>query len=88
MYNIWFTEEISNHMNTSNENGYQFQGIKGMPLEYEIKAQNGMSMKMTATSVSKETVADSKFVIPDGYKETTVEEMQKDMMQKMQGGQH
>jgi len=85
---IWFTEEISNHMNTTHENGYQFKDIKGMPLEYEIKAQNDMSMKMTATSVSKETVADSKFVIPDGYKETTPEEMQKDMMQKMQGGQH
>ena len=85
---IWFTEEISNHMNTTNENGAQFKDIKGMPLEYEIKTQNGMSMKMTATSVSKETVADSKFTIPDGYKETTPEEMQKDMMQKMQGGQH
>lgn len=84
--NIWFTEEISNRMNTANENGYQFKDIKGMPLEYEIKAQNGMSMKMTATSVSKESVADSKFDIPSDYKETTMEEMQKDMMQKMQGG--
>ena len=86
--NIWFTEEISNHMNTSNENGTQFKDIKGMPLEYEMQAQNGMSMKLTATSVNKETVADSKFTVPDGYKETTIEEMQKDMMQKMQGGQH
>ena len=86
--NIWFTEDISNHMYAGNENGAQFKDIKGMPLEYEVQAQNGMSMKMTATSVSKETVADSKFAIPDGYKETTVEEMQKDMMQKMQGGQH
>lgn len=85
---IWFTEEISNRMNTASENGLQFKDIKGMPLEYEVQAQNGMSMKMIATSVSKETVADSKFSIPDGYKETTIEEMQKDMMQKMQGGQH
>ncbi|MBI4931981.1 MAG: DUF4412 domain-containing protein [Bacteroidetes bacterium] len=86
--NIWFTEEISNHMNSSNENGAQFKDIKGMPLEYEVQAQNGMSMKMTATSVSKETVADSKFEIPSDYKETTMEGMQKEMMQKMQGGQH
>ena len=82
--NIWFTEEISNHMNTSSENGYQFKDIKGMPLEYEIKTQNGMTMKMSATSVSKETVADSKFDIPSEYKETTVEDMQKDMMKMMQ----
>ena len=83
-FNIWFTEEISNHMNSSSENGAQFKDIKGMPLEYEIIAQNGMTMKMSATSVSKETVADSKFVVPDGYKETTIEDMQKDMMKNMQ----
>src|ERR1051325_2984496 len=34
-FNIWFTEEISNHINTSNENAYQFKDIKGTPLEYE-----------------------------------------------------
>lgn len=81
---IWFTEEISNRMNTSSENGYQFKDIKGMPLEYEMKA-NGMVMKMTATSIVKESVSDSKFEVPPGYKEVTPEEMQKDMMQKMSG---
>lgn len=80
---IWFTEEISNRMNTTSENGYQFKDIKGMPLEYEVKAQNGMVMKMTATSVVKETVPDNKFDVPAGYKEMTAEEMQKDMMEKM-----
>jgi hypothetical protein len=84
-FNIWFTEEISNHINTSHENGYQFKDIKGTPLEYEIQAQNGMTMKMTATSVSKEKVDDSKFIAPDGYQEMSMEDMQKDMMQKMQG---
>ena len=86
--NIWFTEEISNHMNVGDDRSAQFRNIKGMPLEYEVQAQNGMSMKMTATSVSKETVSDSKFEIPSGYKETTIEDMQKEMMQMMQGGQH
>ena len=81
--NIWFTDEITNHMYSENENGAQFKDIKGMPLEYEIQSKNGMAMKMTATSVSQETVADSKFDIPADYKETTIEEMQKEMMQKM-----
>ena len=83
-FNIWFTEDIPNHINTNHENGYQFKDIKGMPLEYEIEAKNGMTMKMTATSVSKETIDDSKFVIPDGYKEMTAEEMQQDLMKNMQ----
>ena len=82
--NIWFTEKIPNHMNINDDRGVQFRDIKGMSLEYEIRAQNGMSMKMTAASISKETVAESKFDIPSDYKETTMEDMQKDMMQKMQ----
>lgn len=82
--NIWFTEEISNHMNSSDNRGAQFKDIKGMPLEYEIQSPNGMSMKMTASSVSKETIADSKFDIPSDYKETTMEDLQKDMMKNMQ----
>ncbi len=86
--NMWFTEEISNHMNTSDERSAQFRDIKGMPLEYEVQSPNGATMKMTATSVSKETVADSQFDIPKEYKETTMEDMQKEMMQMMQGGQH
>jgi hypothetical protein len=84
MTNIWFTEQIANHMNTSDDRGAQFKDIKGMPLEYEVQSPNGMSMKMIATSVSKETVADSKFEIPADYKETTMEDMQKDMMKNMQ----
>jgi GLPGLI family protein len=81
--NIWFTEAISNYMNSSSKNGYHFKGIKGMPLEYEMKAQNGMVMRMTATSVIKEPVSDSKFEVPADYKEITVEEMQKEMIEKM-----
>jgi len=41
-------------------------------------------MKMTAKTVSKEEVADSKFEIPAGYKETTTEDLQKEMMKMMQ----
>lgn len=85
--NVWFTEEISNHMG-SNSRSSQFKGIKGMPLEYEMNAERGMKMKMTAKTVSKESVSDSKFDIPSDYKETTMEDLQKEMMKMMQGGQH
>ena len=80
---VFYSEDISNQMGYDKKN-YQFKGIKGMPLEYEINADRGMKLKMTATSVTKESVPDSKFEIPSGYKETTPEEMQKDMMKMMQ----
>lgn len=84
--NIWFTEEIPNRMNVADKRYSQFRDITGMPLEYEMKTQRGGSVKMSATTVSKETVSDDKFDIPKGYKETTVEDMQKEMMQMYQGG--
>lgn len=82
---VWYTEEISNYMGNDKRSS-QFKGLKGMPLEYEMNMERGMKMKMIAKTVSKEPVPDSKFEIPSGYKETTVEEMQKDMMKMMQGG--
>ena len=87
--NIYYSEEITNHLGNDNRSA-QFKDLKGMPLEYEIVADRGMTMKMMAKSVSKESVADSKFDIPSGYKETTIEDMQKEMMKMMQegGGQH
>jgi GLPGLI family protein len=79
---VFYSEDIANQMGFDKRN-YQFKGIKGMPLEYEVKSENGMTMKMTAKSVTKENVSDDKFVIPSGYKETTMEEMQKEIMKKM-----
>lgn len=83
--NIWYTEDITNHMG-NNAMSPQFKAIKGMPLEYEMNAERGMRMKMTAKTVSKETVDDKKFDISADYKETTMEDMQRDMMKMMQGG--
>jgi len=57
-----------------------YKGLKGFPMEYEMK-QGQMTMKVTTTTISKEVVADSQFVIPEGYKETTAEQIQKSMMQ-------
>ncbi len=70
---VWYTEELNNYVP---EDG--FKGFKGMPMEYQI-AKNGMKMNISVTSISKEAVADNMFTIPEGYKETTKEEMQKGM---------
>ena len=79
--NVFYTEEIS-----SIDLKPIYKGLKGFPLEYSVN-QSGMEMKFTAKSISKETVADSKFEIPkEGYRETTIEELQKTMMKQM-GGQ-
>ena len=83
---IWYTEEISNHFGHDSRSA-QIKDIKGMLLQYEMNAERGMKMKMTAKTVSKESVPDSKFEIPSGYKETTLEDLQNEMMQMM-GGQH
>jgi len=73
---IWFTEEINTY-NSQWESMYK--GIKGMIMEYEYEFHNGMDMKMTAKSVNKEAVADSKFVVPEGYKQMTMDEFQKSL---------
>jgi hypothetical protein len=47
-------------------------------MEYEL-TQQGMTMRMSVKSVTSEPVDDSNFTIPEGYKETTMEEFQKSM---------
>lgn len=79
---VWYTEELGANPQWNNS---QMKGIKGVMLEYEMK-QQGMGMKFTAKTVSKESVPDSKFVVPDGYKQMTMEEFQKSMG-GMGGGQ-
>ena len=73
---IYYTEEIP----TSDIKSV-YKGLKGYPMEYQI-TQSGIKMTFTAKSVSKDPVPDSKFEIPkDGYKEMTMEEFQKAMLQ-------
>jgi GLPGLI family protein len=62
-----------------------FKGLKGFPLSYSM-SQNGMNFTVQAESVKKESVPDSLFATPSGYKLVTKDEMQKDLMQKMGGG--
>ncbi|MCW3072132.1 MAG: hypothetical protein JWO44_2022 [Bacteroidetes bacterium] len=79
--NIYYTEEIP-----ASEMKSAYKGLKGFPMEYTIN-QGGIKMSFTTKSVAREPVADSKFEIPkEGYKETTMEEFQKEMLQ-MGGGQ-
>lgn len=73
---VYYTEEIPvTQYNT------QIKGIKGYPLEYETN-QSGLKVLISAKSVKKEDVSDSKFLVPDDYKEVTKEELQ-----QMFGGQ-
>ena len=74
MLAIFYTEEIPADKNT------QFKGLKGFPLEYET-ASGGFKMTISAKSVSREAVSDALFKIPEGYKETTMEELSKMMGQ-------
>lgn len=54
-----------------------FPGLKGLPLEYEVKSNNTMTMKFVATLVNS-TVIDSKiFNIPPDYKIVTKAELEK-----------
>jgi GLPGLI family protein len=48
--------------------------VDGVPMEYEMK-QQGLTMRFSAKSVSKENVDDVKFTVPADYKPTTQEEM-------------
>lgn len=75
---VFYTEEI-----LTNEIKPVYEGLKGFPMEYSIN-QGGMKMKLTAKTVSKEKVPDSKFEIPkEGYIVTTLEELQNTMMKQM-----
>lgn len=81
---VWYTEEIPNSL--SNDKSMQgLQGLKGIPMEFEMKqAEQGFTMKMAATKVSKEAVEDAKFTVPSDYKETTQEELLKNIMGNME----
>jgi GLPGLI family protein len=59
--------------------GSPIQGIEGMPLEYDAN-MGGFKLTYIAKSIKAEKVPDSKFLIPEGYKETTLEELQKMFM--------
>lgn len=75
---VFYTDQIP-----TSDTKNVFEGLKGMPLEYSI-AQGGVNMTFSTKSIEKTPVPDSKFELDKaGYKETTLEELQKSIM----GGQ-
>ncbi|MCT4581319.1 MAG: DUF4412 domain-containing protein [Flavobacteriales bacterium] len=69
---VYYTEEIPSAAND------KLKGLKGFPLEYTILSQ-GLTMIVTAKSVSKEKVAASEFEVPEGFSKMTMEEFKKSM---------
>lgn len=54
-----------------------FPGLKGIPLEYEVKAANNSSMKFIAQRVEIKSIDLSSFDIPKDYKIVTKAELEK-----------
>ena len=60
----------------------QFKGLKGMPMEFTISMAS-INLTIEAKSVEKKTLADSLFNVPADYKQTTIADMEKDLMKSM-----
>jgi GLPGLI family protein len=75
--NIWFTKEIS-APNSMHSGAINYEGLDGFMMEFETKL-NSLTMKMTCRSAEQTSVEDSVFIIPDGYKITTMEELKNSM---------
>lgn len=72
---VYYTEDI--HMDNASVNfTYNMPQLNGFPLEFEMD-QKGTKMKMTAVKVSKELVPITLFMVPEGYKEVSRDELQK-----------
>jgi hypothetical protein len=75
LFVVFYTDAIpTNNMRNT------FEGLKGFPLQYDI-VQAGIAMSFTAISISNDPVPDSKFVLSEsGYKVTTLDDLQKEML--------
>jgi len=69
---VFYTEKITNKAQT------EFAGLKGFPLQYSMTQQN-MTMEMTASEVSEESISDDIFNKSDGYKDISQADFQKMM---------
>lgn len=77
-FNVWYTDQI--RVKNSNWNN-QFKNIDGFLMEFRMDQNTGLSMQMTAKKITDEKPGDEMFVVPEGYKKMT-----KDEMIKMYGG--
>ncbi len=71
--NIWFTKDIA-APNSMRSGASNYEGLDGFMMEFETK-MNSLTMKMTCRSAEQTTVENSMFVIPEGYKTMTMDEM-------------
>jgi GLPGLI family protein len=69
-YEVWFTKDIL----AKNSFRSNIEGIDGFLMEFRTR-QNNMTMKMTCKSVTEQKVDDSMFIIPEGYKPVTMEDL-------------
>lgn len=67
---IWYDETMGPKYN------FFLYGIKGMPMEFTQVLGEGKAITISATEVKKGKVKDVDFLMPDGYKAVTHEEMQ------------
>ncbi len=71
-FNVYYAPKLGSK--ALNFNNSMFKDIDGALMEFEIIEGMG-NMKMEAISVEKKKLKDSDFEIPEGYKETTKDEM-------------
>lgn len=77
---VYYTEELGGDLLNY---GGQFNGLKGVPLEYE-STREGIITKVSATEVKKGKVKDTDMLIPSDYTELTPEEKQQ-MIDQLKG---
>lgn len=78
-FTVFFTEDIK--VKDMYFHQPSFKDITGGMLEFEMEAQEGLRMKLSALSVEKKKISKEEFEIPSDYKVTT-----KDELMKMFGG--
>ena len=68
-FEIWYTDEIGPEYDL-----ILAPGLKGVPLELVITADNNITTTYKATEVKKEKLKDAEFLLPAGFNEITEEE--------------
>jgi hypothetical protein len=72
----WVTSEmkVPENINFSNE---AFKDVDDMLLEFQMDTGNGMMLTFTAIEIDKKKIKDEVFEVPEGFRETTRDELQK-----------
>ncbi len=70
----WFTGDLNVSPNLNFSQKF-FESVNGLLMEYQMDMGSGMMMKFTATEVEKKKIPSKDFIIPEGYKKVTREEL-------------